>query len=70
VRRWIAPSVARIALNGEPSVYKLYAIADQTRLTSAQAMVECKDFLARLLPALNESFTSGRPAAAAASGVE
>jgi hypothetical protein len=58
-RRWIAPGIARIALNSEASVYKLYAIADQTRLTSAQAMVECKDFLSSLLPALNASFASG-----------
>ena len=66
-RRWIAPGIARIALNGQPSVYKLYAIADQTRLTSAQAMVECKDFLAKLLPALNESFMPERPAAPSSS---
>lgn len=67
-RRWIAPSIARIALNGQPSVYKLYAIADQSRLTSAQAMAECKDFLGRLLPALNDSFVAGRPVAPSAGG--
>lgn len=67
-RRWIAPGIARIALNGEPSVYKLYAIADQTRLSSSQAMVECQDFIGRLLPALNESFVLGRPSPSASGG--
>jgi hypothetical protein len=52
-RNWIAPQIARIALVGEPAVYKLYAIVDETRLTAAQAMVECEDFLANLLPALD-----------------
>lgn len=62
-RRWIAPGIARIALNGEPSVYKLYAIADQTRLTGPQAVVECQDFIGKLLPALNDSFAVERPSA-------
>lgn len=52
-RTWIAPQIARIALVGEPAVYKLYAIVDETRLTSAQAMVECEDFIGSLVPALN-----------------
>ena len=49
-RSWIAPQIARIALVQEPAVYKLYAIVDETRLTSSQAMVECEDFIAQLLP--------------------
>ncbi|MCE9631586.1 MAG: EpsI family protein [Planctomycetia bacterium] len=52
-RAWIAPQIARIALAGEPAVYKLYAIVDETRLSSTQSMVECEDFLANLLPALD-----------------
>lgn len=52
-RTWIAPQIARIALVGEPAVYKLYAIVDETRLTSAQAMVECEDFIGGLLPAID-----------------
>jgi hypothetical protein len=52
-RTWIAPQIARIALVGEPAVYKLYAIVDESRLSNAQAMVECEDFLANLLPALD-----------------
>jgi len=51
-RSWIAPQIARIALVQEPAVYKLYAIVDETRLTSSQAMVECEDFIAQLLPRL------------------
>lgn len=51
--RWIAPGIARIALNGEPAVYKLYAILDQTKMTGSQATFECTDFLASLLPALD-----------------
>jgi hypothetical protein len=52
-RTWIAPQIARIALVQEPAVYKLYAIVDETRLTSSQAMVECEDFIAQLLPTLD-----------------
>ena len=52
-RTWIAPQIARIALVGEPAVYKLYAIVDETRLSAAQSIVECEDFLASLLPALD-----------------
>ena len=52
-RKWIAPQIARIALVQEPAVYKLYAIVDETRLTSSQAMVECEDFIGQLLPALD-----------------
>lgn len=52
-RSWIAPQIARLALANEPAVYKLYAIVDETRLSTAQAMVECEDFLATLLPALD-----------------
>ena len=52
-RTWIAPQIARIALVGEPAVYKLYAIVDETRLTGSQAMVEAEDFISSLLPALN-----------------
>jgi hypothetical protein len=51
--RWIAPGIARIALNDETAVYKLYAIIDQTKLTASQATFECNDFLAQLLPALD-----------------
>ncbi|MGI9177825.1 MAG: exosortase-associated EpsI family protein [Pirellulales bacterium] len=57
-RTWIAPQIARIALVGEPAVYKLYAIVDETRLSAAQAMVECEDFLANLLPALDAAAIS------------
>lgn len=56
--RWIAPGIARIALNGEVAVYKLYAIIDQTKLTAAQSMFECSDFLSHLLPALDEQITT------------
>ena len=54
-RTWIAPQIARIALVQEPAVYKLYAIVDETRLTSSQAMVECEDFIAQLLPTLDSA---------------
>ncbi len=57
-RRWIAPQIARIALAGQASVYKLYAIVDETRLSNAQAMVECEDFLSNLLPALDAAVAS------------
>jgi hypothetical protein len=53
--RWIAPGIARIALNGETAVYKLYAIIDETRLPGGQASVVCADFLSALLPAFDEA---------------
>ncbi|MGB8854601.1 MAG: exosortase-associated EpsI family protein [Pirellulales bacterium] len=58
--RWIAPGIARIALNGEVAVYKLYAIIDQTKLTASQATFECSDFLAQLLPALDEQIAADK----------
>jgi hypothetical protein len=58
-RDWIAPQIARIALVHEPAVYKLYAIVDETRLTSSQAMVECEDFIAQLLPAFEKAMAPG-----------
>lgn len=57
---WIAPTIARIALNGEPSVYKLYAIADQTRIGTSQSMLECETFIAQLVPALDAALAAGR----------
>lgn len=50
---WIAPQLPRITLSGEPSVYKLYAIADQTRIGTSQSMVECEGFISQLAPALD-----------------
>jgi hypothetical protein len=58
--RWIAPGIARIALNGELAVYKLYAIIDQTKLTASQSTFECTDFMAQLLPALDEQLAADR----------
>jgi hypothetical protein len=58
--RWIAPGIARIALSGEPAVYKLYAIIDQTKLTTSQATAECSDFIATGLAALNEQLVTAR----------
>jgi hypothetical protein len=65
-RNWIAPQIARIALVHEPAVYKLYAIVDETRLTSSQAMVECEDFISQLLPMLDTAIggSGDEPAAA------
>lgn len=60
--RWIAPQLARIALAGEPAVYKLYAIADQTRIGPSQSMVECEKFIAQLVPALDAALADGEPA--------
>lgn len=58
-RSWLAPQIARIALVGEPAVYKLYAIVDETRLSGSQAMVESEDFISNLLPALEEAMKAG-----------
>lgn len=56
---WLAPQLARIALAGEPSVYKLYAIADQTRIGTSQSMVECENFITQLVPALDAALAGG-----------
>ncbi|NBX30001.1 exosortase-associated EpsI family protein [bacterium] len=58
--RWIAPGIARIALNGEVAVYKFYAIIDQTKLTASQSMSECTDFLSHVLPALDGQIAADR----------
>jgi hypothetical protein len=60
---WIAPQLPRIALSGEPSVYKLYAIADQTRIGASQSMLDCENFIAQLAPALDAALASGDTAA-------
>lgn len=56
---WIAPQIARIALNPYPAVYKLYAIVDETRLGSSHSMTECEQFIADLLPALDAALVAG-----------
>jgi hypothetical protein len=67
--KWVAPQIARIELAGTDAVYKLYAIIDETRIKTAQSMQECFDFLAALLPALDQAVAAARaaeePAAAA-----
>ena len=74
--RWVAPQIARIALNGEPYVYKLYVIVDQSKLGASQATLECTNFLAAVLPAFNATLAEAdtkpdvgpTPPAAAADG--
>jgi len=61
--RWIAPGIARIALAGQPAVYKVYAIVDQTKMTTSQATVECTDFLAQLLATLDDEIMLAKRAA-------
>lgn len=56
--RWIAPQIARIELAGAPSVYKLYAIIVETRLTAAQSKLYCADFLAQALPEFDRALSS------------
>lgn len=71
---WVAPQLPRIALSSEPAVYKLYAMADQTRMGTSQSMVECEAFIAQLAPALDAALAGGDtppaddPAAAPAAG--
>lgn len=63
---WVAPQIARIALNDYPAVYKLYAIVDQTKLTPSRARAECGDFIGQVLPAFEAAIAAeaaGRPAA-------
>lgn len=62
-RTWIAPGIARIALQGEPAVYKLYAIIDQSSISGAQATAEGAAFLAALLPALDAAVVAAQNAA-------
>lgn len=58
VLRWVAPQIARIALAGEPYVYKLYAIVDQTKLGGSQATLEASRFMADLLPAFDAALAA------------
>jgi hypothetical protein len=60
--RWLAPQIARTYLADRKSVYKLYAIIDETQIKSAQAMQECGDFLTALLPALDTAVAAAREA--------
>jgi hypothetical protein len=57
---WIAPSIARIALNGERAVYKVYVIVDQTRLTGGVAMATGSEFLAEVLSAFDARLLAAR----------
>lgn len=61
---WLAPQIARIALNDFPAVYKLYAIVDQTKLPGPRASKEACNFIAELLPALEAAISAdaGPPA--------
>jgi hypothetical protein len=63
---WIAPQLARIALDPYPAVYKLYAIVDETRLGATQSMAECEQLIAQLLPAFDASLAADAPAVPAA----
>lgn len=66
-RSWIAPQVARLGIVGEPAVYKLYAIVDESRSsTSAQSMIDCEDFIAHMLPAMAEAIAATAEAPSAA----
>jgi len=60
--KWVAPQIARIELAGTDAVYKLYVIIDETRIKTAQSMQECFDFLATLLPALDQAVAAARTA--------
>lgn len=66
--QWLAPSVARIALNEYAAVYKLYVIVDQTKLPVSRATGECSDFIAELLPAFEAALATGSPAATPPAG--
>jgi len=65
---WVAPQIARIALNDFPAVYKMYAIIDQTKLAPSRARNECSDFIGQVLPAFEAAAAAGaaaKPAPAA-----
>ena len=55
---WLAPQIARIALNDFQAVYKLYAIIDQTNVTGPRAAAEAGDFIAQLLPEFETALKS------------
>jgi hypothetical protein len=55
---WIAPSIARIALNGERAVYKLYAIIDETNVTGTVSMATGTDFVAAVISAFDEQLVN------------
>jgi hypothetical protein len=67
---WVAPQIARIELAGTDAVYKLYAIIDETRIKGSQSVQECVDFLAALLPVLDQAVAAARAAEGSDSATE
>lgn len=56
-RGWVAPQIARIELADEPAVLKLYALIDETSLPHGLGDRLGREFLADLLPVLEEQCT-------------
>lgn len=71
---WLAPPVARTALAGYPAVYKLYAIINQSGMSSDKSIQECRGFLTEALPAfeaaLHEDIARDTTRPAVAAGTE
>lgn len=57
-RGWVAPQIARIELADEPAVLKLYALIDETSLPAGMGDRLGREFLAELLPVLEEQRTA------------
>ena len=60
--RWVAPQIARIELADASSVYKAYAMIDETALPQGTGERICLDFLGELLPELNRVLAAEEPA--------
>jgi len=61
---WVAPQIARIELADAKTVYKLYAIIDETSLPPGAGGKVCRQFLAEVLPAFDAALgpDGGAPA--------
>ncbi len=56
--RWIAPQIARIELANNPSVFKIYAIVDETLLSKGEGSRIGAEFLSELIPEFDRLITT------------
>ena len=65
--KWIAPQIARIELANSPSVFKIYAIIDETAMPRGEGSRTGLQFLSDLIPEFDRViFVDEAPAEATA----
>ena len=66
--RWIAPQIARIELANFPSVYKIYALINETAMPRGEGTRTGVQFLADLIPEFDRTVFAGAVEGEAADG--